>query len=1368
MKKVGFLLAIFLIIGCINAQKHYQLRSDAEQGITVESSTANGLELHYTLSEIGIADIANGEAKGQEIILKGQFAPNAEGLPNLPFENLYIAVPQGATVNVSVKENASTTLEDIDLLPAAPIQTNNAVGLPKLSRNMDVFGKDTDFPSKNVTVAQTTKIRGLDVVLLNITPFRYNPVRKTLEVIYDMDIELRFEGGNGQFGEVRFRNPDWDNILRNLVVNSDMLPEAHYLDYLNNAIRNGEEGCEYLIIAPDDDSVVTWANVLMDFRNRQGILTKVVTTTECGGNTPEAIKNYIKNAYEHWAIPPAALMIFCANLDTEAIRIPGFPLTFLNYDNGVSLVNYDYISDNPYSDMNGDSIPDLALSRLPSSNLDEYKTNVEKIIQYETNPPTRSDFYDQPIITSSYENNKWFMITSQSVNGFFQNKLGRHPKNFYMIYEYSYPAPPIPDSAWSTGYNTSVPVDYFGPDGQNYIPRYIGALDDWRSMMDNSYLVNALNNGSFFTLYRDHSAQDWWCSPIFNFFEIWDLTNVEPSFILSIGCNTATFSTNYHNGTPEPPSILQTFCNTNTGALGGIGASTVTHSHFNDILTWGIVDHIWPDFMPTLGSTTPSDFVRPSYSLVAGKLFLQEHAFLPNMWPIKITTTNNVFHYLGEAYLSLCTSVPQPMTVEAPLYQSDNQQQYSFTAEEGSVVCLSQNNTILHVVEATGTMQSIQIPPMETGETFTFTATKQNRSRFEQTVTVVSAAQPYIYLKATEIRDQDGNGQFDYGEYADIDITLHNFTQVASNGGTATLHCDSPYLEILQDEAQFPQINPDEMTVLKKAFRIKLSANVPDQTSIPFSIEFTGDAAPHGDNFFTIANAPLIEIERDFRPSTADGEPATHISTEGRSAITFTIDNIGHSPVDLLTASLDIKAPFINVETPPIKQEGLQPGEKRSCTFNLNTLPNSISGAWLQSNLAIQYGERHVCLDTVVQYGGIFEDFETDTLNPALRWGNTGSYQWQYCSDDAYSGTRCMISNANESHFSRIMARQLNSNGNETILGKISFRYKTDENEYIEITGDMEDTQFMGSGEWEYGEVTCTRPNYIARWIYQKQDSSSVQAKIDNLCFPPLHTTIAYAGDDLVVCDGHPVELNNAYAYDCEAILWATEGDGRFSNDSIATPMYYPRIQDINNGTVTLTLSAFGDDTIVSSTQIRFMDGIELGAIEGDSEVNKYQQPISHYSIDDPFGLRYHWELDPVEAGCIFDFGHEIDIRWNLHEGDAEVTLSVTAENECATAPSIKPISLVGEATDEWQSIPIELFPNPTDGVVNIVLGENSQGKILIEVFNILGERLLVSKAQNLSKSETITLDLSHLSPSLYIIKVNTAHGSTCIKTSVR
>lgn len=1364
MKRFAQLFLLLICFGLMNAQEIHHFRNDHQQGLRVESSTSTALQLHYALSEIGIADIDYGEAKGQEITLKGSFGSFAEGLPNLPSENRYVAVPKGASVSVTIKENGSNLLSGIDLLPAAKVIGNAYEGLPKLQKDMSVFGKDANFPSENVSIIQTTQIRGLDVALLSITPFRYNPVRKSLEIIYDMDIDIRFDGGNGQFGEARYRNPAWDGILRDLVVNSDMLPEAHYYELVSKVVNEREEGCEYLIISPDDEEVLAWADTLKRYRTLQGILTKVVTTTECGGNTTEAIKNYIQNAYEHWEIPPAAVMLFSGYEDyPETSGIPGFPLVFYNYDG--TNHDYDYYSDNLYSDMNGDTIPDLAISRLPALDIDDYATEINKIIQYEKNPPTHPNYYNQPIITSGYEYNKWFLITSQAVNGFFLNKLGKQPKNYYMLYESTSGPVAIPDTAWSTGENTAAVVDYFGPNGQNYIAQCPDSLHDWRSMRDYSYLLESLNQGSFLTLYRDHSGSDLWCCP---WIPSWDLNRLlndtVPTFVLSIGCHTAEYLIGYAH--IFNPPIIASLCRREAGALGGIGATTVTHSHYNDILTWGVIDHFWPSYMPDLGTSSPPDFTRPAYALVAGKLFLNQFVFMPNWWPKKVPDTHNVFHYLGEAYLNLYTEVPQTMSIEASLF-SDDQTNYTIKAEKGATVCLSSHDNILTVAKATGKSQTITMPHQPTGEKILVTVTKQNRFCYQQEATVISSSQPYVYTKEIHLCDQNENGQLDYGEYADIDVTLHNQTQISSQTGSIHLLCDSPYIEIIQGSAQYTPIRPNATTTLTKAFRVKLTDDVPDQKRISFQVKFNEGENTHEDKLLIIANAPILNINPDFHLTSADGEPSTHINTEGKTSITFSIRNTGHSSIDYLTASYHVKAPFVEVEIPTQQYQSLNPDEEVSFSYELNTTPNTVTGAWLQSQFEVQYRNLHVHADTIVQYGGIFEDFEDDELNPYFKWTNNSAHKWESCADDFHNGQFCFMANASTTMASTVRAQLISDYIEHP--AKLSFYYKTDQADTLQYFNSVNDPKdLFSSKDWHYAEVDFNNYDRYFIWSYQIHDDNDVQAKIDDICFPPLHTVIAYAGADITACDDSPVELKNAYAYDCDAIRWTTEGDGHFENDHLTNPVYYPGSIDLTNGNVTLTMTVYGNDTVVSSTQINFTESSSLGTIWGDSIVNKYKQPISHYSIDTPLGTHYFWKLEPSEAGSIHCFGNDIDIVWNLHEGDAEVTLSVSAENGCSTEPSIKYISLVGNATDEWHPVSFDLYPNPTDGKINLRVNEPVQDKATVEVYNILGEQMLAKTIDHQPEGGVLVLDLSRLPQGLYLVRLNTKNGTFSKKVSLK
>ena len=1364
MKHLFLLILALFALNALDAHEIYHFRTNHPQSFSIESSSMTGLSLHYSLSEIGIADIDNGEVKGHEIILKGSFGSFAEGLPNLPFENRYIAVPHGATISIEVKEQGCQTLNGIDLLPAATLLGNDAVGLPKLRKDMSVFGKDINFPEANVVIAETTQIRGLDVVLLSVTPFRYNPVRKSLEVIYDIDIEVRFEGGNGQFGEARYRNPDWDHILRDLVINSDMLPEAHYYDLLNEAIRSKEEGCEYLIIAPHDDSILACAETLKRHRTRQGILTKVVSTAECGNN-PILIRDYVRNAYENWAIPPAALLMF-GDFSTS-INLPTYLCTMTYWDNS----HHTYPTDNPIADVNGDSIPDIAYSRLTATTPAEFRTQINKLMSYELSPSPDPHFYDHPTITSGYQSNSWFIITSQIFDSFCRNKLSKHPTDLYMVYNQANPDAPPPTSEWSTAYNTESVLAYFGHEGLGYLPEHISELNDWKHMYDTDLLANSLNEGSFLTLYRDHSHEVNWNCPHFYLSDIASLESDYPTFVLSIGCNTNNYL--YHHNSRD--CFATTFNKSAVGSLGVIGAASLTHTLMNDIITWGLIDHIWPEFMPDLGSTLPPEFVRPSFALTSGKIFLKQQNFIPySLQPSQINQTLNLFCYLGETCLSLYTELPTAMDIPIEPYQIKSQHDITFSGEEDAIVCIARNNEILHLTRGTGQPMTFSLPEMEAGEQYQVTVTKKGRIRFQQDVTIIHDSGPYMILEDYNFHDASNNGELEFDEEASFDLTLFNAGVGLAENTEINLFCESPFVEIMEGTALCPRLEHNDQITLHDALRIKVSHDIPDQTKISCKIILDNGTVVQEIAFQKTVSAPILGIKPVFTLLKDDEQPTTHILNEGVTRIGFKINNTGHCDSGPVVVDFEVLAPFVTVETPHFILDKLFADSLTDLTLSILTQPNDIDGAWLKTRLSINDGNTEAVYQPTIQYGGIRENFETDTLNPFFTWENYVNYPWDYTEVDAAEGQRCFEVKPPKNKASRLL---LSTDG-YIPEGTLSFyfktgRYSTDALETLSIketTTSGSTTQTISSEDWSYQEFSISPECTLFTFQINMRGESDFGVRLDDICFPPPHIPIAFAGHDLISCKEAAIKLDEAYAYDCDAVHWSTDGDGHFENEAMVNTQYYPGAQDLANGAVTLTIHALDSvNSMVSTLTVTLLDEIHLeGSIIGDSIVNKYSNPVSRYSIEPQEGINYLWQLEPAEAGVVYDYGNEVDIFWNQHEGDVEVTLVLTADNGCDNTPVSKRISLIGYSTPEWHVADFNLFPNPTDGKVNLVVGETLRGKAVVEVYNLLGECMMTTDFHHLQKGEMLCLDLSSFVSGLYIIKLNTEKGSCTKKVSVK
>ena len=80
---------------------------------------------------------------------------------------------------------------------------------------------------------------------------------------------------------------------------------------------------------------------------------------------------------------------------------------------------------------------------------------------------------------------------------------------------------------------------------------------------------------------------------------------------------------------------------------------------------------------------------------------------------------------------------------------------------------------------------------------------------------------------------------------------------------------------------------------------------------------------------------------------------------------------------------------------------------------------------------------------------------------------------------------------------------------------------------------------------------------------------------IDTLVVLLAPKTVAFAGENDTICTGTAYHLVNATVENADSTLWTTTGDGNFNDSSVLHPYYIPGPNDIINGLVTLTLTAF-------------------------------------------------------------------------------------------------------------------------------------------------------------------------------------------------
>ncbi len=1246
-----------------NAQSFTFNDSWGEQGFTLVRETSTGVVITFSINEFSLTDQVINREEMKTIQLPGAFLQNNEGAPNLPGRGKYIALPRGATARISGLETRTVSLPDMNISPAPrlPLVTD----LPPLhfEKNVEIYGKNEFYPAQPVILSELMKVRGVDAVILGITPFQYNPVTRELIVIRDLTLEISFEGGNGIFGEERYRSRTWDPILRDLFINHASLPEA---DYSSRESGSRDPNWEYVIITPDNPLFYSWADSLRRWRNAQGISTGVVKLSQIGGNTSSAIENYINDAYNNWPVAPSAFLLM-ADYGSSG-------------DNSIVSPVWDNycISDNLYADVSGDNLPDVALARITAQNADQLSTMIGKMMNYELSPPTDPAFYDHPISAGGWQSDRWFILCADICCGFWEHGLNKEPVREYAGYGSGAP------SSWSTNPNTNMVVNYFGPNGLEYIPQTPSHLTDWGGSASR---INAdLNAGAFMIVHRDHGEEMGWSSPAYYNSDITQLDENPLSFVFSLNCLTGKFNVGGE-------CFSEAFHRHTYGALGIIAATEVSYSFVNDAYAWGLWDHMWPGFDPAYGSPeTSSHWIQPAFANVSAKYYLQASNWPYN--PENKPHTYYLFHHHGDAYMYVYSEVPQQLLVNHEGDLDPGQNVFAITATKGSLIGLSINGNYLTSAIATGSPQNIIITPQQQGTVIKVVVTKQNYQRYTANVMVVGPPTPAVSpspgnhaLGVAPFTSMHwSQGPLGYVEYYKIYIgtdnpptNIVNGTIVMDTSFVPPVHLDfeTSYNWRVDSYNSFGSAQgvlwdfkidtpPDENfeTGDFSSFDWYFEGNANWQTTWSqarhgsFSAR-SGVLSPGQSSSLLVENQSesffMVSISFWVKTSTVEGANVLQFLVDGE------VKGEWSGETDWTEGSFSFIAGLHNFEWKYIKVQ--EKGEDEDVI-------------WLDY---IQFPPGS--LPVVVNAGEDLILCEGDTPELAGSATNYTSLLWTTSGDGSFSDPTILD--------------PVYTPGAEDIL-----------------CGDVTLT------------LTATRNN--------KNTS-------DDLAVTLNRAPVVSAGGTGEICQGDAYVCLAASAEHFQELAWTSSGDGSFNDPGLLNPEYTPGPGDIESGQAALVLLATGFAPCAEASDTLLLTVAPLpgvaGTPSGPSEVDIFYTEASTYTTEGADHAQYYlWSILPAEAGSLDYDSPDCIVYWNpSFQGDVMIT--VRGINDCGEGPESEVLEVsvyntVSVASQDDPGLVVNVMPNPNEGVFLLsmfskkilsldVFLTSSAGKVIVSDLNL-------------------------------------------------
>lgn len=607
--------------------------------ITIPSRLNILAKSNQTTLQVDIPGFASEDIKGPDGVTYQQLTiPNgghtAElGKPELATVSTYVEVPTGMKVKVTATPVVDAALYDDCLVWPSQKQGTDRTGSPdpKFEKDEGAYRIDAFVPANMVGSSKPGIIRGVSMVNVTIVPMQYNAAKKQLRSYSKMSITVEFTGtpiATWQQRRTKYATPEFAASFKNIIPSyAGSLPkfQANLFPGIAAVIPNLEIlAADYLIICPQGWEAAV--QPLAAWREANGMLTKIVPVNEIpGGASAQSIANYIKGAYENWSTPPSYLVLV-----GDANLIPTFYRTVHpdGYESG-KMTGTDLY----YAAVDGnDMFPDIAYGRLAAGNQAQATMMINKVINYEKNPPA-GQWNNKVLVASGYQAGRFFHITSDAIAAFLQGK-GYGITKVYKGGSYS-----------GTGAQATA----------------------------------AINSGVFLVTHRDHGdsahgpygGSDGWSEPGWYSAQASALTNggMLP-VVFTLNCRTGWFDDETDQDAQDPGGNCLTEAlvrNPNGGAVAAIGASRISFSGYNDELARGFMDAIWPDFDPAYSGGAPSSGVRLGQVLNAGKMWMYDKYVLSGggsyPWepdPVLTLTEYEIFHLFGDPAMRMWTSSPGP------------------------------------------------------------------------------------------------------------------------------------------------------------------------------------------------------------------------------------------------------------------------------------------------------------------------------------------------------------------------------------------------------------------------------------------------------------------------------------------------------------------------------------------------------------------------------------------------------------------------------------------------------------------------------------------------------------------------------------
>ncbi len=552
------------------------------------------------------------------------------GMPNLPLIRDYVIIPKKSKPQFKVIVNHKIGKNNV-FIPQSKPKTIDSDNVTDSICNSSYDAQSILLPTANGIMTKVLEFSAFDLLFFEVYPFQYNPAQKILSVADDIAIEISFS-----------------NVLkRQNAIAITPLEESFCMQAVNfkevaKSFRTAVDSFPNYVIVTHSQFTQA-ADTLALWKAQQGYSTRVFAQDHW---TSDSIRSLMLSIHAAIASRPSYLCLLGDTAfvsATEKIAPPPIPEAFS--------------TDLYYTTMDSDTdmTPNFGCGRISVNSPEQALSVVGKLVRFQKYPPTSSTYYTHMVNCSFFQDDdlngyddRRFAQTSEEIRDYLQTN---YSKNVSRIYEAPVASNP---QFWNNddyANGSALPADLLRP------------AFGWNGNTLN--IVNALNQGTFLMLHRDHgySNASGWAHPQLASSQLQYLTNDSLlPLIFSINC----YSGNYR----VEESFGEKLLRQPAGASGIFAPSYYSYSGNNDAFVLGLYDALFPSpgLIPQftgIGGNHSAVFSTHGLINKPGDMLQYAIWYMNYAWGID-RYSSEIAHYFGDPAMPVLTNIPLQISAEYP------------------------------------------------------------------------------------------------------------------------------------------------------------------------------------------------------------------------------------------------------------------------------------------------------------------------------------------------------------------------------------------------------------------------------------------------------------------------------------------------------------------------------------------------------------------------------------------------------------------------------------------------------------------------------------------------------------------------------